>query len=137
MGDELPRHRPGRREAQPEDNVIQPPLQQLQQGLPRDSLGALRQPEVAPELGLQDPVDPLDLLLLTQLQAIALDLRAPPPVLAGRVLPLLDRALVLEAAVPLQEELHSFPPAQPADRIRMSSQFTTSAGRRRSTRHRP
>jgi hypothetical protein len=42
-------------------------------------------------------------------------------VLAGSVVATLDRALVLEAAIPFEEELHALPPAEPANRFRMTS----------------
>ena len=77
---------------------------------------ARRLGEVVAELALQHAVHPLDLLLLAELDAVALHLRPAAPVLAGGVPAALERALLLEAAVALQEELHAFPAAQPADR---------------------
>src|SRR6185369_15389559 len=87
-----------------------------------DPLRALRLLEVAAELLLEDAVDALDLLLLAQLDAVSLDLRAAVPVLAGCVLTPLDRALVLEAAISLEVELHPLSAAEPADRFRVPCQ---------------
>src|SRR5690606_36725117 len=73
--------------------------------------------EVETELALEHAVDALDLLLLAQLDAVADHLAtAALAVLAGRIAALLDRALLLEAALPLEEELHALAPAEPAYR---------------------
>src|SRR5436305_1123191 len=55
-----------------------------------------------------------DLDVLAQLHAERRQLAAVQPVLAGRVVPPLDRAPVGEAASALEEELHPLPAAQPA-----------------------
>src|SRR5262249_49181646 len=75
---------------------------------------------------LEEPVDPLGLLLLPELLAVGRLLRAPQAVLARRIVPALDGALVREAARPLQEELEPLPPAQPAHRIVVSGQARSS-----------
>jgi hypothetical protein len=73
--------------------------------------------EVAAELVLEYAVDALDLLLLTQLQPVAYELRlAQLAVLPGRQVALFDRALFRVAALSLQEKLHAFTPAKPANR---------------------
>ena len=114
---ELPRLRPRGREAEAVDDVVHAPLEQLQQRLAGDAAGAVRHLEVAAELVLQHAVNALDLLLLAQLQAVADQLRLPQlAVLPRRQVALLDRALLRVAALPLQEELHAFAPAQPAHR---------------------
>src|SRR5438067_1151946 len=101
-------------EAEAVHDVVQPQLQQPQEVLAGDALLALGPLEVLPELALQHPVDALGLLLLAQLHAERRQLAAVQPVLAGRVVPPLDRAPVGEAASALEEELHPLPAAQPA-----------------------
>ena len=114
---ELTRLRPRRRQAEAVDDVVEPALEQLQQRLARDAARPVGHLEVAPELVLENAVDALDLLLLAQLQAVAHELRlAQLAVLPGRKVALLDRALLRVAALSLEEELHAFAPAQPADR---------------------
>ena len=53
--------------------------------------------------------------------------RAALAVLARRVGAALDGALVGEAAVALQEELHAFAPAEPADGTRVTSHRRSSS----------
>src|SRR5688572_10023364 len=114
---QLPRLRPRRREAEAVDDVVEPPLEQLQQRLAGDPARAIRHLEVPAELVLQHAVDALDLLLLAQLQTVADQLGlAQLAVLPGREVALLDRTLLRVAALPLQEELHPFAPAKPANR---------------------
>src|SRR5262245_40172299 len=118
--DELPRHGPRRGEPQAVDDVVETQLQHLQEIRPRDAPSTRGLREVFAELALQHAVHPLDLLLLAKLDAVGLDLRASPAVLTGSVAAALEGALLLEAAVPLQEQLHAFPAAQPANRTRVS-----------------
>ena len=88
----------------------------------------LRRFEVAAELILEHAVDALDLLLLAQLQAVADHLRLPRlAVLPRREVALLDRALLREAALALEEQLHRLAAAEPADRIRYNEPFTLSS----------
>src|SRR5206468_2547310 len=105
--DELPGLRPRGREAQPVDHVVESHLEHPQQvlaGHPRAAGGAL---VVEPELLLEQPVIPARLLLLAQLQQVLGLLDAPAAVLAGRVAAALDGALLREAALSLEEELHA------------------------------
>ena len=81
-----------------------------------DSLAAVGFLKIGAELRFEHPVDALHLLFFAELQAIAE--RAPAAagaVLAGREVAALDGALLLETAVSLEEQLHPFAPAQPAD----------------------
>src|SRR5438105_8550824 len=117
VGDHLPPFAAGGREAEPVDDVVESPLEVLEEILARDPLLPLRRGEVAPELGLEHPVDPLRLLLLPELDPEGGQLAAVQAVLARRVVPALDRALVGEAPRPLQEQLHAFSPAEPALRV--------------------
>ena len=122
MAHELPRLRPRRRQPEPVDDVVEPPLEQLQQRLAGDAARPLGRLEVAAELILEHAVDALDLLLLAQLQAVAGELRlARLAVLSGREVALLDRALLRVAALSLQEELHRLAAAQAADRTNVTS----------------
>src|SRR6266540_4249196 len=125
---DLARLRPRRGKPQGVDDVIQAPLELLEEVRSRDSLAALGAREGQPELPLEKAVDALDLLLLAKLNAVAQELRAPAAMLPRRVVTPLDGAFVLEAAVPFQEQLHPFAPAQPANRLSVSSHFQFSPG---------
>ncbi len=72
-------------------------------------------PEVVPELSLENAVDAADLLLLTELQAVLADLAAADGVLAGRRGASLEGALLRVAARALQVELGALPAAETAD----------------------
>src|SRR5688500_14765689 len=114
---QLARLGPRRGEAEAVDHVVEPALEQNEQVDAGDPLAPLRLVEVLAELLLEDPVDALDLLLLAQLGAVVEAAAAAPlPVLAGWVTAPLDGALLLEAALPLEEELHALAAAEPADR---------------------
>src|SRR6185295_240127 len=101
-------------EPEREDDVVQAALELLQEVRARDPLAALGARERQPELPFEEPVDPFDLLLLAELDAVAEQFAPPAPVLPGRVVAPFNGALVLEAAVPFQEQLHPFSPAEPA-----------------------
>src|SRR5215467_11956569 len=100
--------------AQAEHHIVQPALEQLEQVLPRTPALALGDGEVAAELALQHPVDALGLLLLAELDAVVRELRPGQSVLARRIVPPLDGALVAEAPRALEEQLDAFTPALPA-----------------------
>ena len=91
-------------------------LEQLQQQpLAGHALGARRLGVGLAELALEQAVDVAHLLLLAQLLAVVGKPRAALlAVLAGRVGTALDRALVGEALLSLEEELLALPPAVPA-----------------------
>src|SRR5690606_15088802 len=116
---ELTRLTPARREREPVHDVVQPALQRNQEVLARHA-GLLRRPlEQVLEVPLAYAVDPLDLLLLTQLLRV---IRHLPParlrqtMLTRRIVPTLDRTLLRVAARALQEQLLAFTTAKPADR---------------------
>src|SRR5688500_5031089 len=122
MAHELARLRAGGGEAEPVDHIVHPPFEELQQRLARDAARAIGDLEVAPELVLEHPVDTLDLLLFTQLETVADELRLPQlAVLSGRQIALLDRALLRVAALSLEKQLHAFTTAQTADRSDVTS----------------
>ena len=77
--------------------------------------------EVETELLFQQAVDALDLLLFAKLDSVAEDLGTAAAMLARRVIAALDRALILETAVPFEKQLHSLSPAEPANGIRVTS----------------
>src|SRR6185503_12991411 len=105
-------------EAETEHDVVETPLEHLEQHLAGDALRLARLGERVAELALQQPVDAASLLLLAQLQAVVRLLGAPAlAVLAGRIAAALERALVGEAARALQEQLHPLTPAEPASGI--------------------
>src|SRR5690606_14435826 len=104
------------REAQPVDHVVQPALQELQEGFARHALAAGRLLVITPKLALQHPVDPAQLLLLTQVDAVFSQTRAPSlAVLARRIRAAVHGALLSIALFTLQKELFSLTPAQPAN----------------------
>ncbi len=70
--------------------------------------------EQATELALEQPIHALQLLLLTQLKAVFRELDPPLAMLTRWVVSALDRALVRVAPLPLEEELQTFAPAEPA-----------------------
>src|SRR5262249_24865178 len=112
--------------AEPVDHVVEAALQLAEQRLAHDALLLGSPAEGQGELPLHHAVEPLRLLLLLELEAVALQLALDPSslaVLAGGVVALLDRALLGEAAVPLQEQLHPLPTAQTADRTDVSGHF--------------
>src|SRR5262245_61600293 len=101
-------------------HVVEPELEQAQQGFAGDPLLALGPLEVAAELALQHAVDALGLLLLPQLDSERREFAPVQAMLAGRIVTSLDGALVGEAARSLEEELHSLTTAQPALRLGVS-----------------
>ena len=84
VADELAGLGPRRGEAHPEDDVVEPQLERPEEALAGDAGVRRGDPEVVPELALEDAVDAADLLLLAQLQAVLADLAAADGVLAGR-----------------------------------------------------
>src|SRR5215470_3501135 len=108
--------------AQAEHHIVQPALEQLEQVLPRTPALSLGDGEVAAELALQHPVDALGLLLLAELDAVVRELRPGQSVLARRIVPPLNGALVAEAPRALEEQLDAFAPALPAGRCTISRQ---------------
>src|SRR5262249_40869914 len=111
-----------RGEAHAVDDVVEPALEQLDQRVARHALGTQRFVVLAAELLLGDAVDPLALLLLAQLLAVVRALAAAAlAVLPRRVGAPLVAALVGVAALPLEEELHVFTPAEPTNRTCVSS----------------
>src|SRR5215472_15065295 len=116
VGDHLTPFASRGRHAQPEHNVVESSLEQLEEVLAGHALLGLRPGEVAPELRFLDAVDSLGLLLLPELDPVWRGFAAPESMLAGRIVSPLDGALLSEAACALQKELDPFTPAQPAHR---------------------
>src|SRR5205085_4527574 len=114
VADELARLRPRGGEAEPVDDVVEPRLEHPQQLLARDAraFGGLR--VVRTKLLLEQAVVAARLLLLAQLQEVFALLDPPTAVLSRRIRPALDRALLGQAALALEEELHAFSPADAA-----------------------
>src|SRR5579862_3128356 len=95
-------------ESEAEHDVIETPLELLQQPLAGHALSARSLFEVVAELAFLGEVDALGLLLLAQLQAVAYDLGlAIFPVLSGGEIALLDGALIAEALGAFEEQLHA------------------------------
>ena len=113
-------------EAQAVDHVAEAALELLQEELAGDALLRARALEGEGELPLQHAVESLHLLLLAELEAVALRLlldAGPLAVLAGDVVALFDRALLREAAVALEEELHPLTAAKTTDGTGVSRHF--------------
>src|SRR5207244_1149198 len=114
VADELARRRPRRGEAEPVDDVVEPELERAEQVVTRDSGPLGRLLVVRPELLLEQPVIAARLLLLAQLEQVLALLDPAAAVLARRVRAALDRALLRQTALALEEELHALPPTEPA-----------------------
>src|SRR5215203_1930481 len=122
VADQLARLVAAAGQAAPVDHVVQPGLQQLEQGLAGDALPPGRLDVVVVELLLEDAVDAAGLLLLPELEVVLALLEPPAAVLAGRVGALLHRALGALALGALEEELGLLAPAEPAVRAGISRQ---------------
>jgi len=105
--DELARLTARRCEARAIDRVVEAAFEKRQKVLARDAFHARGALEVVAKLSFEDEVNSLDLLLLAQLQAVALQSLAAAhrvSVLSGRLrAALLNRARRLETAVALQK----------------------------------
>src|SRR3954453_7556309 len=101
-------------EPEPVDDVVQPRLEHAQEVVAGDATLLVRLLVVRAELRLEQAVVAARLLLLAELQQVLALLDPPAAVLARRVRPALDRALLGQAALALEEELHPFPPADAA-----------------------
>src|SRR3989442_8512102 len=123
MSHELARLLTRGREAHPVHQIIQPALERDEQRLTRDPRLLEHALEDVAELALGEPVDPLHLLLLTQLLRVLRRLAAAAGRLAGlarRVRAALDGALLRQAARALEKQLGAFAPAQLADGTRVA-----------------
>src|SRR5208283_3805960 len=105
----------GGSQVEPVHDVVQAPLEHLDQVFAGDALMTHRLAEEQPELSLQHPVHPLQLLFFVQLHAVIRNLLGPAArPLAGCSLFTGDGALGSLAPVSLEVELVSLGPAQPA-----------------------
>ena len=120
VADELARLTARGREAQPHHDVVETRLEQAQQVLAGDARLPAGLVVVGAELTLEYAVETTRLLLLAQLQAILRLLHAPATVIARRVRATLDAALVGQAALTLEEELHPLAAALLALRTRVA-----------------
>src|SRR4051812_843950 len=96
------------------DDVVEPRLEHAQQLLAGDARAPRRLLVVRAELLLQQAVVAACLLLLAKLEQVLALLDAAAAVLTRRIRAALDRALLGETALALQEELHAFAPADAA-----------------------
>src|SRR5215208_2011451 len=120
VADQLARLVAAAGQAAPVDHVVEPGLQQLEEGLAGDTLPPGRLDVVVVELLLEDAVDAAGLLLLPELEVVLALLEPAAAVLAGRVGTLLHRALGALALGALEEELGLLAPAEPAVRAGVS-----------------
>ena len=113
VADELPGLRARGGEAEAVDDVVDPRLEHAQQVVAGDAGALLRGLlVVGAELLLEQAVVPARLLLLAQLQQVLGLLDAAAAVLARRIRAALDRALLGQAALALEEELHALAAAE-------------------------
>src|SRR6187397_71902 len=101
-------------EAEPVDDVVESRLQHAQQVVAGDATLLRRLLVVVAELLLEQPVVAARLLLLAQLQQVLALLDPAAAVLARRVGAALNRALLRQAALALEEELHPLAAADAA-----------------------
>src|SRR5579883_1429084 len=118
VGDELARLRSRVGEAETEDYVVQPHLEDAQEILTGRSRAPLSLLEVPTELAFEDAVDEARLLLLPELEAVFGHLAAALGVLARwiRLAAGINRTLGGETALSLEEELDPLAPADLANR---------------------
>src|SRR3954467_7154131 len=93
-------------EAEPVDDVVEARLEHPQQRLAGNARALRGLGVIGAELLLEQPVVAPRLLLLAQLQQVLGLLDAAAAVLARRVAAALDGALLLQAALALEEQLH-------------------------------
>src|SRR5215217_4126319 len=115
---------PGAGEAEAHEHVVEARLEQSQQVLAGHAGLAAGLGVVVAELLLEHAVVPARLLLLTQLDAVLRLPRTAAAVIARRVLTPLDAALVSQAALALQEQLHALAAALLALRPRIARHQT-------------
>src|SRR5208283_1920604 len=114
---------PRLREAQPENDIVQPPLQLLQKQLTGYAPGARSLFKVVAELPFQREADALGFLFLAQLQAVANNLGLPVfSMLSRSEVALLDGTLIAKAFCAFEEQLHALAAAQTADCLGITSQ---------------
>src|SRR3954454_21508571 len=95
------------REAKPHQDVVETGLEQAQQVLAGDSRLPAGLVVVGAELALEDAVEAPRLLLLAKLEAVLGLLHASTAMVARRIGTALDAALVGEATLALEEQLHA------------------------------
>ena len=121
---ELARLRARRREAEAVHDVVEARLEHAQELLAGDAGAPRRLLVVRAELLLEQAVVAARLLLLAQLQEVLALLDAAAAVLTRRIRAALDRALLGQAALALQEELQAFATADAALRAEISRHQT-------------
>jgi len=111
VADDLARLGPRGCETKAVNDVVEAGLEHAQERLARDALGLGGLLVVVAELLLENAVVAAGLLLLAELQEVLRLLDPTAAVLTRRVAAALDSALLGQAALALQEELHAFPAA--------------------------
>src|ERR1043165_1999895 len=113
------------------DSIVQPPLEQEQKVLTRNSLHASSAFEIVAKLPFQNEVNTFDLLLLAQLLAIANERFAAAhgvTVLSGRLrTAFLNRASGFVTTIALQKKLRAFATAKAAHCFSIPSQVNASS----------
>src|SRR5258708_7869152 len=120
---QLARLAAGNAEPEPVDNVVQAPLERLEQLRTRHTFGFDRVLEVIPELAFLGEVDAFGFLFFAQLQTVAYNFGLLVfPVLSGSEVAFFNRTLVAEALGAFQEELDAFPATKTTHCIGITSQ---------------
>ena len=114
MADNLTRFGTRCAEAHFERDVVEPRFEHLQQGLAGNALLLLRAVINIAELAFEQPVYAAQLLLFTQLHAVAGQAAVFLPMLTRRVIAALDRAFVGKALVAFEEQFFALAAALPA-----------------------
>src|ERR1700690_824160 len=104
--DDLPGLRPGEREPEALDDVVEPRLEKAKHLLARAAFPTRSVEVVLLELPLEYAVDPPNFLLLAESDGVFTELDARLPVLSGRIGSTRIRALLGVAALAFEEELH-------------------------------
>src|SRR5688572_13820145 len=125
MCDQLARLRARLAPSQPMDDIVEPALQQGHQSFAGVSLAALGAGKVTHKLTLQHSVVVLDLLLLTQVDAIVRELAAARLIHAGRNIAALDCALGRITTGSLEKQLQPISATESADRSSGASHSAT------------
>ena len=107
----------------PVKHTVQAAFEAAQQVLTGDALHPCGFFKGVAELTFQNAVNPADLLLFAELQAVAYQLSlAVFPVLSGDKIATFDGALLRVATFAFQKQFHAFAPAESADRASITCQ---------------
>jgi hypothetical protein len=118
--DDLPRLGARRAEAHAVRQIVEPAFQPLQQRFAGNAAAARRMIIAGAELPLEQTVDTAQLLLFTQLHAVAGQAAVALAVLSRRIIAPLDRTLVGKTLLALEEQFFALTAALTALRVKIS-----------------